>query len=188
MFLLQTRTDEYGGSYENRTRLLKEVIAAVRGVIPEDMPLWVRVSGTEWMEQAGQPSWDINETIRLAKELPALGVDVLDVSSGGNNEKQVIPKDNHRFQQDLARQVRKAIKADGSKLLVGTVGFLTDSKTVAEAVQEGPEAAGDFALLARQFLREPEFVLRAAHELKVKARWPNQYHRAGPPANFERHF
>ncbi|KAJ6786573.1 hypothetical protein PWT90_09335 [Aphanocladium album] len=186
--LSNTRTDEYGGSFENRTRLLKEVITAVRGVIPDDMPLWVRVSGSEWMEHAGQPSWDVESTIRLAKELPALGVDVLDISSGGNNSAQQIPMDNKRFQSDLAKQVRKAVKAEGSPLLIGTVGFITESQTAADLVQEGPEAAADFALLARQFLREPEWVLRAAHELKVKAKWANQYHRAGPPANFERHF
>lgn len=184
----QTRTDEYGGSFENRTRLLKEVIGAVRGVIPETMPLWVRVSGSEWMEHAGAPSWDLESTIRLAKELPALGVDVLDVSSGGNNAAQKIPMDNKRFQSDLAKAVRKAVKAEGSPLLIGTVGFITESQTAADLVQDGPEAAADFALLARQFLREPEWVLRAAHELKVKAKWANQYHRAGPPASFDRHF
>ncbi|OAQ97418.1 hypothetical protein LLEC1_07424, partial [Akanthomyces lecanii] len=187
--LSNTRTDEYGGSYENRTRMLKEVIGAVRGVIPETMPLWVRVSGSEWMESAGASSWDLESTIRLAKELPALGVDVLDVSSGGNNSAQKIPTDNKRFQSDLAKAVRKAVRADRLPLLIGTVGFITDSQTAAGLVQDdGPEQAGEFALLARQFLREPEWVLRAAHELKVKAKWANQYHRARPPASFERHF
>ncbi len=165
------------------------MIGAVRGVIPETMPLWVRVSGSEWMESSGAPSWDLASTIRLAKELPALGVDVLDISSGGNNSSQKIPMDNKRFQSDLAKAVRKAVQAEKLPLLIGTVGFITDSQTAADLVQEdGPGVAGDFALLARQFLREPEWVLRAAHELKVKAKWPNQYHRAGPPANFERHF
>lgn len=169
--------------------MLKEVIAAVRGVIPETMPLWLRVSGSEWMESSGAPSWDLESTIRLAKELPALGVDVLDVSSGGNSSAQKIPTDNKRFQSDLAKAVREAVRAENLPLLVGTVGFITDSQTAAGLVQEGgAEQAADFALLARQFLREPEWVLRAAHELKVKAKWPNQYHRAGPPATFERHF
>lgn len=187
--LSNKRTDDYGGSFENRTRLLKEVIGAVRGVIPETMPLWVRVSGTEWMESSGQPSWDLASTIRLARELPALGVDVLDVSSGGNNAAQQIPHDNKRFQSELARAVREAVTAEKLPLLVGTVGFITDGQTAADLVQEGgPRQAGDFALLARQFLREPEWVLRAAHEVKVKAKWPNQYHRAGPPVSFERHF
>ncbi|OAA65007.1 NADPH dehydrogenase [Cordyceps fumosorosea ARSEF 2679] len=187
--LSNQRTDEYGGSFENRTRLLKEVIGAVRGVIPETMPLWVRVSGTEWMESTGAPSWDLESTIRLAKELPALGVDVLDVSSGGNSAAQQIPKDSKRFQSDLARAVRKAVEADGLPLLVGTVGYIEDGGTAAELVQEGAEArAGDFALLGRQFLREPEWVLRAAHGLKVTAKWPNQYHRAGPRATFDRPF
>ncbi|KAM0743664.1 hypothetical protein ACQRIT_001923 [Beauveria bassiana] len=187
--LSNTRTDDYGGSFENRTRLLKEVIGAVRGVIPETMPLWVRVSGSEWMESGGAPSWDLASTIRLAKELPALGVDVLDVSSGGNSAAQRIPHDNKRFQSDLAKAVREALAAEGSPLLIGTVGFITEGQTAASLVQEGgADQAADFALVGRQFLREPEWVLRAAHELKVKAKWPNQYHRAGPPASFERHF
>lgn len=165
------------------------MIGAVRGVIPETMPLWVRVSGSEWMESGGAPSWDLASTIRLAKELPALGVDVLDVSSGGNSAAQRIPHDNKRFQSDLAKAVREALAAEGSPLLIGTVGFITEGQTAASLVQEGgADQAADFALVGRQFLREPEWVLRAAHELKVKAKWPNQYHRAGPPASFERHF
>jgi len=84
------RTDKYGGSFENRTRLLLEVVQAVRAVIPESMPLFVRISSTEWMEWAGDESWDVPQSIRLAKLLPDLGVDLLDVSSGGNNSQQKI--------------------------------------------------------------------------------------------------
>lgn len=152
------------------------------------MPLWVRVSGTEWMEGAGAPSWDIESTIRLAKELPALGVDVLDVSSGGNNQHQQIPRHDKTYQTKLAGQVRRALRADGIDLLIGAVGLITESQEARDLVQEGAETSADFALVARQLLREPEWVLRAAHEQKVKAKWANQYHRAGPPNAFDHKF
>lgn len=144
------------------------------------MPLWLRISGTEWMEWTGEPSWDVDSSIRLARELPSLGVDVLDVSSSGNNSQQKITA-SRTYQTDIARKIRKAIRAEGSGLLVGTAGFITDAETAHDLVQEGDDAAADFVLAARQFLREPEWVLRVAHELKVTAKWPNQYHRAGPP-------
>ncbi|KAI1386982.1 FMN-linked oxidoreductase [Hypoxylon trugodes] len=198
--LSNKRTDQYGGSFENRTRVLFEVIAAVRAVIPESMPVFVRISATEWMESAGEPSWDINESIRLAKLLPAAGVDLLDVSSGGNNADQQI--DFHPYYQiNLAGAIREAlIKAGGPRVLIGAVGLVTTAETARSIVQEGkqlatgaavnddvttaPEESGtathcDVVLVAREFLRDPNFVLRAAHQLGVEVKWPNQYHRAG---------
>lgn len=139
------------------------------------------------MEWTGEPSWDVESSIRLARELPSLGVDVLDVSSGGNNSKQKITP-SKTYQTDIARQIRKAVRAEGSDLFIGALGSITDAQTAHGLVQEGDEAAGDFVLAARQFLREPEWVLRVAHELKVKAQWPTQYHRAGPPSNFDDKF
>ncbi|KAK7418217.1 protein disulfide-isomerase precursor [Neonectria magnoliae] len=173
------RTDQYGGSFENRTRFLTETIQAVRAVIPEEMPLWLRVSGTEWVEYAGEPSWDINETICLAKLLPALGVDVLDVSSGGNNEQQKI-KVTQSFQTDLARQVRTAVRAEGLDLLIAAVGVITESQFAKSVVQEDQEPSADLVQAARQFLREPNWVLKVAHELDVPVQWAHQYHRAPP--------
>ena len=85
-----TRPGKYGGSFENRIRLLVEVIRAVREVIPPTMPVLVRISATEWMEHTGQESWDTPQSLRLAQLLPDLGVDLLDVSSGGNNAGQQI--------------------------------------------------------------------------------------------------
>ncbi|KAI0398447.1 NADPH dehydrogenase [Xylariaceae sp. FL0594] len=200
--LSNKRTDEYGGSFENRTRLLFETIAAVREVIPESMPLFVRISATEWMEHAGEPSWTVEDSIRLAKLLPAAGVDLLDVSSGGNNPNQKI--DIHPYYQvDQAGKVREALRKAGIDLLIGAVGLITEAEMARSIVQEdksaaatvtgaaahdaeevaqevsGPVTRADLVLVARQFLREPEFVLRAAHQLGVEVKWPNQYHRAG---------
>ncbi|KAL7942216.1 hypothetical protein V8C42DRAFT_161327 [Trichoderma barbatum] len=185
--LSNQRTDEYGGSFENRIRFVREVTEAVRAVIPADMPVSLRVSATEWMEWAGQPSWTVEDTIKLAKLVPAWGVDILDVSSGGNTYEQRFPE-NPLFQIDIARTVRKALRAEGIDLIVGAVGNITDAKIAHDAVQEGPEAAAELALVARQFLREPEFVLRVAHELKVNVKWAHQYSKAGPRTDFSKKF
>lgn len=149
------------------------------------MPLWLRISGTEWMEWAGEPSWDVDSSIRLAKTLPPLGIDVLDVSSGGNNELQQIPR-VESFQTDIARRIRQAVRADNLELVIAAVGYIRDATVARDVVQEGPDTAADLVLAARQFLREPEWVLRAAHELKVDVKWPNQYHRA-PRSDFFKH-
>jgi 2,4-dienoyl-CoA reductase-like NADH-dependent reductase (Old Yellow Enzyme family) len=188
------RTDQYGGSFENRTRLLLETIKAVREVIPSGMPLLVRVSSTEWMENSGEPeSWDVESTIRLAKLLPALGVDLLDVSSGGNHEKQVIPRHNVDYQVDIAARIRAELLEAGIKgLLIGAVGLITEAeaaKSIVENGKEGPrdqveienergvKTKADIVLVARQFLREPEWVFRVAYKLGVEVKWPIQYHR-----------
>ncbi|KND90202.1 putative NADPH dehydrogenase C23G7.10c [Tolypocladium ophioglossoides CBS 100239] len=177
--LSNERTDDYGGSFENRTRFLREVVVAVRAVIPADMPLWLRISATEWIEHAGAPSWDLGQSIRLAKLLPAWGIDVLDVSSGGNNSQQQISRQK-TYQTDLAREIRRALRADGIDLLISTVGFIDDAEFARDVVQEGPEQSADLALSARQFLRDPQWVLNAAHKLNVPVKWPNQYHHAEP--------
>lgn len=188
------RTDQYGGSFENRIRLLLETIKAVREVIPSGMPLLVRVSSTEWMENSGEPeSWDVESTIRLAKLLPALGVDLLDVSSGGNHEKQVIPRHNVDYQVDIAARIRAELLEAGIKgLLIGAVGLITEAeaaKSIVENGKEGPrdqveienergvKTKADIVLVARQFLREPEWVFRVAYKLGVEVKWPIQYHR-----------
>ena len=188
------RKDNYGGSFENRIRLLVEVIQTVRAVIPSGMPLLVRVSSTEWMEKSGYPeSWDVESTIRLAKLLPGLGVDLLDVSSGGNNEKQAITPYND-FQVGIAGRVRSELYTAGIKdLLIGAVGMITEAEAAKSIVENGKPAPksdtveiedkqgaiakADIVLIARQFLREPEWVLRVAYRLGVKVQWPQQYHR-----------
>ncbi|KAH8814915.1 NADH-dependent flavin oxidoreductase-like protein [Xylogone sp. PMI_703] len=186
------RTDKYGGSFENRIRFLIEIIQAVRAVIPSDMPFLVRVSATEWMEWQGGESWDVPSTIKLAKLLPDLGVDLLDVSSGGNNDKQQIGT-SVDFQIGIAEQVRNALFDAGIKnLLIGAVGFITEAEQAKAIVEnrvpkpngtieikdeQDKPAKADIVLVARQFLREPEWVLRVAHKLGVKVQWPVQYQR-----------
>ncbi|KAK6188003.1 hypothetical protein LQW54_013566 [Pestalotiopsis sp. IQ-011] len=202
--LSNRRTDEYGGSFENRTRFLFEVVGAVRAAIPDSMPLFLRISATEWMEYAGEPSWTLDDSVRLAKLLPAAGVDLLDCSSGGNNAHQKI-EINPYYQVNLAGQIRDALKKDGLDLLIGAVGLITDAEMARSIVQEpdadadakrdrrpscgtieveqedggGQRTQADLVFLARQLLREPEFPLRVAHHLGVEVAWPNQYHRAG---------
>ena len=188
--LSNQRTDDYGGSFDNRTRLLREVIKVVREVIPSGMPLLLRVSSTEWMEAEATESWDIPSTIRLAKLLPALGVDLLDVSSGGNNVKQKVDPYND-FQVSIASEIRHALHHDGiTDLLIGAVGMITQAEVAKEIVQiaeqkgadelievedeQGKIAQADVVLIGRQMLREPEWVLRVAHKLGVKVKWPQQ--------------
>ncbi|KAI1431105.1 NADPH dehydrogenase [Xylaria sp. CBS 124048] len=170
------RTDAYGGSFEGRIRFLMETVAAAREVMPASMPLFVRISATEWMEYTGAPSWTLDDTIRLAKLLPAAGVDLLDVSSGANAHEQKIVVHPY-YQVDLAGAIRDAIKKEGLPLLIGAVGMITNAEMARDIVQEG-NAKADVVLLARQLLREPEFPLRSAHQLGVEVAWPNQYHRA----------
>lgn len=186
----QQRTDKYGGSFENRTRLLIEVIKATRAVMPETMPLLLRISATEWMEHAGE-SWDVPQSIRLAKLLPDLGVDLLDVSSGGNHVDQKIELHPY-YQVSIAGQIREALKAEGKNLLIGAVGLITTAEMARGIVQEndgkveideehGQKTLADLVLVARQFLREPEFVLRTAAKLDVQVAWPLQFSRAHWP-------
>ncbi|KAF7548563.1 hypothetical protein G7046_g8626 [Stylonectria norvegica] len=198
--LSNKRTDQYGGSFENRTRFLTETIQAVRAVIPDELPLWLRISATEWMEWSGEPSWTIEDSIRLAKLLPGLGVDVLDVSSSGNSPTQKIVL-KQTMQTDLARQIREAVRAEGSDLLIAAVGLISDGEFARSIVQDGevvgknlPNAntievesengiktSADLVQAARQFLREPEWVLNVAQQLNVPVKLANQYHRAPKP-------
>ncbi|CAH0048002.1 unnamed protein product [Clonostachys solani] len=187
--LTNKRTDDYGGSFENRTRFLREVTAAVRAVIPESTPLWLRISATEWMEYADRESWNIEDSIRLAKILPGLAIDVLDVSSGGNSNDQKIKVHTH-YQSDLAGQIREAVRAEGLDLTIAAVGQVREADVAREIVQQngdgrvgvelenGQVTRADLVLVARQFLRDPQFVLRVAEDLNVKVKGPNQYHRA----------
>ena len=191
------RTDKYGGSFENRIRIVVEVSEAVRQNVPEGMPIFLRVSATEWMEESetGKElgSWDVESTLRLARMLPGLGVDLLDVSSGGNNEKQRI-QPHSNYQVGIAGRIRKGMKEEGLQLLLGAVGLITDAvqakDIVEESLHEEAEAArqmveeqpekepmADAIFVARQFMREPEWVLRVAWKLGVDVAWPSQFRR-----------
>ncbi|KAH8424483.1 NADH:flavin oxidoreductase/NADH oxidase [Aspergillus melleus] len=161
------RTDEYGGSFENRTRLALEIVEITRKIIPEGMPLFFRVSGTEWLEHMHpEPSWDIQETIKLAQILSSQGVDVLDISSGGNDPRQKITG-GPAYQAPFAHQVKKAV---GDKLLVATVGAITSGKQANEIL----EAGLDMVLVGRYFQKDPNLVWTFAEELDIHLKLANQ--------------
>ncbi|KAJ5639990.1 uncharacterized protein N7484_007852 [Penicillium longicatenatum] len=181
------RTDRYGGSFKNRIRLLIEVIIAVRAVVPESMPVFVRVGVTDWLEstEIGKKlgTWTEESTTQLARLLPDLGVDLMDVSSGGNHcEAEFNVFDGGDKHTEMALKVKQVLKAEGSKLLVGTVGLITEAKQARDLVQgslmRGPGV--DIISVGRQFLREPDWVLRIASELGVDVAWPVQLQRLRP--------
>ncbi|MGW6689092.1 NADH:flavin oxidoreductase/NADH oxidase [Streptomyces sp. NPDC054961] len=160
------RTDAYGGSFENRTRFALEVVDAVRAVWPEELPLFFRISATDWLEEAG---WTADETVRLAGLLQARGVDLLDVSSGANAPHARIPV-GPGYQVPFAARV----KAETS-LPAAAVGLITEPEQ-AEKILAGGGA--DAILLGRELLRDPYWVRRAAAELGAELPVPDQYSRA----------
>ena len=159
--LSNTREDEYGGSYENRTRFLKEIVAQVRSVIPDSMPLFLRISASDWTEGG----WSEEESVRLAPELTALGVDLIDVSSGGNvaNAKITV---GPGYQVHFADVVRNSGGATTS-----AVGMITDPAQAEEIVASGK---ADAVMMAREFLRNPRWPLEAAAVLGQEVQWPLQ--------------
>ena len=165
--LSNRRDDAYGGSFENRTLLLREVIAAVRRVWPEPLPVFVRISATDWVDGG----WGIEDSVRLARELKPLGVDLIDCSSGGNVARAEIPI-GPGYQTSFAERVRS-----GAGILTGAVGMIT-SATQAEHIIGSGQA--DAVVMARELLRDPYFPMRAARELGQETTWPAQYLRAGP--------
>jgi 2,4-dienoyl-CoA reductase-like NADH-dependent reductase (Old Yellow Enzyme family) len=165
--LSNTRTDRYGGSFENRTRFAREVTAAVRRVWPESLPLFARISATEYAEGG----WDLPQSIELARALKELGVDLVDCSSGGNISTARIPL-GPGYQVPFA----EAIKRDAG-ILTGAVGLITDSAQAQRVIQDGQ---ADMVLLAREMLRDPYWPMKAATELGQAISWPAQYLRAGP--------
>jgi len=163
--LSNQRTDQYGGSFENRTRLLLEIVAAVRHVWPATLPLFVRVSATDWTEGG----WGIDDTVAVSRQLRALGVDLIDVSSGGNVATAEIPI-GPGYQTAFAARVKHE-----ARIATGSVGMITDA-VQAEHVLRTEQA--DLVLLARELLRDPYWPLHAADALKENIAWPPQYVRA----------
>ena len=166
------RSDEYGGSFENRARLTLEVTRAVRAVWPDHLPLLVRISATDWVP--GGPDvaqWDLEQSVQLAKLLDREGVQVLDVSSGGLSPEQQITV-GPGYQVQFAERLKKE-----TELRIMTVGMI-DSPAQAEAILQAGQA--DLVALAREFLRDPQFVQRAARELGEAVEFPVQYQRAAP--------
>lgn len=163
--LSNTREDEYGGSLENRMRLCLRVTRAVREAWPDELPLFVRISATDWAEGG----WDLAQSVELAKRLAPLGVDLVDCSSGGAVAHAKVEL-GPGYQVPFARVIREK-----GKIATGAVGLLTDARQCEEVIATG---AADAVLLARQLLRDPYFPLHAAKELGVDVRWPDQYLRA----------
>jgi 2,4-dienoyl-CoA reductase-like NADH-dependent reductase (Old Yellow Enzyme family) len=161
------REDAYGGAFEGRTRIVLEVVEAVRAVWPQDKPLFLRFSASDWVEGG----WTPEETVELSKQVGVLGVDFVDVSSGGLHPDQQIPV-GPGYQVHLARQVR-----EGSGLPVGAVGLITEAQQAEQVLAEG---SADAVLLARALLRNPHWVLEAATQLGDEVAWPVQYARAKP--------
>ncbi|GAB4034590.1 NADPH dehydrogenase NamA [Spirosoma gilvum] len=161
------RTDRYGGLFENRIRLLLDVIARVQSVWPEDLPLFVRISTTEWTEGG----WTIDDSVALAGILTEIGVDVVDCSTGGNVAGAKIPV-GPGYQVPFAGQIRHE-----TGIKTAAVGLITSAEQ-AEAILANGQA--DLILLARELLRDPYFPLHAAHSLGDSINWPVQYERARP--------
>ncbi|CAK1358515.1 unnamed protein product [Cercospora beticola] len=199
------RTDKYGGSFENRTRLVIEIIQAIRKVIPASVPLFLRLSSTEWMEETEigkrYGTWDVESTIKLTNIVADLGVDLIDVSSAGNHPQQRITTFNAKdYQIKIAAQIRKEAKAANKKILIGAVGLITEAEQARDIVEDSDsikkeaevakamtdatgnkEPMADLILVARQFMREPEWVLKVAWRLGLDIAWPTQFLRVRFP-------
>ena len=161
------RRDEYGGSFENRTRMLREVTEAIRAVWPERLPLFLRISATDWTEGG----WTPEDSVHLARMMKPLGIDLFDCSSGGNVAKAAIPV-GPGYQVPFAARVRR----EGG-LMTASVGMITSPEQADQVIRNGD---ADMVLLAREFLRDPNWPLHAAHALGQEIEWPVQYQRAKP--------
>ena len=165
--LSNRRSDSYGGSFDNRTRLLREVVTAVRNVWPEHLPLLVRISATDWVEGG----WDLEQSLELVRQLIPLGVDLIDCSSGGSAPHAKVPV-GPGYQTQFAEQIRRET---GSR--TSAVGMITDPAQADHIIRSGQ---ADLVMLARELLRDPQWPLRAARELGHLVPWPAQYVRSAP--------
>ena len=165
--LSNTRTDEYGGSFENRIRFTIEVLEAVQTEWPANLPLFVRISATDWAEGG----WNIEESIALSKILKEKGVDLIDVSSGGAVSHQKIPLEPG-YQVPFAEKIKKE-----TGILTGAVGLITEAHQAEEILTSGK---ADLVLFARESLRNPNLALDFAKALATDVPWPPQYERAKP--------
>ncbi|MFD1569123.1 NADH:flavin oxidoreductase/NADH oxidase [Halorubrum laminariae] len=161
------RDDAYGGSFEDRTRLVREVVSAVREVWPDDKPVFVRISATDWLPD--RDSWDVDDSVRLAPLLAEAGADLIDVSGGGIHPAQQLPNTGPGYQVPYAEAIR-----DGTDVPVAAVGGITEP-THADALVRNDRA--DLVALGRELLRHPYWALEAAHELDADIEWPVQYRR-----------
>ena len=159
------RTDQYGGSLENRARFPLEIVRAARAAFPQELPLWVRVSAVDWVDGG----LTIEESVEFAKMLKAEGVDLIDVSSGGNDPRQKIAV-GPGYQVEFAERIRRE-----AEIATGAVGLITEASQAEEILRDGK---ADVVLLAREFLRNPYWPIHASEELGGHISWPVQYERA----------
>jgi 2,4-dienoyl-CoA reductase-like NADH-dependent reductase (Old Yellow Enzyme family) len=160
--LSNQRTDEYGGNLDNRVRLLLEIVRRVRSVMPDELPLFVRISATDWV--AG--GWDIEQSIVLCQKLKTLGVDLIDVSSGGATPDAKIPV-ARGYQLPFAQRIR-----DEAEIRTGGVGLITDPQYADEIITSGQ---ADLVFIGRELLREPYWAIKAQQAAGVEPSWPTQY-------------
>ncbi len=165
--LSNRRTDEYGGSFENRTRLVRDAVSAVRRIWPEENPLFLRISARDWTDGG----WTADDSVELARMVASLGVDVVDCSSGGNMPRERIPL-GPGYQVEFAERVKRE-----AGVHTAAVGMITEPEQAEQIVSAGQ---ADLILMAREFLRHPYWPLSAAHVLKQDAECPVQYARAKP--------
>ncbi len=163
--LSNKRTDEYGESLENRMRFPLEVARRVREAVPENLPVFVRISATDWTDGG----WDLEQSIKFCKRLKEIGVDLIDVSTGGNVPDAKIPVAPN-YQVEFAAEIRKQVG-----IRTGAVGMITEPQQAEKILQKGE---ADAVIIAREFLREPYFPFRAAKELGGEVDVPKQYGRA----------
>jgi len=159
------RSDAYGGSFENRTRLVREIARAVRAVWPESLPLLARISATEWTPGG----WDIENSVELARALKTDGADLIDCSSAGNIHGVKFAV-GPGYQTQNAERIRR-----DAGIATGAVGFITSAQQADHIIRTGQ---ADLVVMARQLLRDPSWPLRAAAELRADVAWPPQYLRA----------
>jgi 2,4-dienoyl-CoA reductase (NADPH2) len=160
--LSNRRTDQYGGSLENRMRLVIEVADEFRRIIPATTPLFVRISATDWYEGG----WDLPQSIELARALKTRGVDLIDVSSGALVPQATVPV-GRNYQVPFAAAIREE-----AKIMTGAVGLITEAHQADEIITSG---AADIVLLAREMLREPYWAIKAQQVLNQEPSWPRQY-------------
>jgi len=165
--LSNVRTDAYGGSFQNRTRIAHDVVRAIRAVIPVEVPLFVRISASDWADGG----WTVDESVRLARDLREMGVDLIDASSGGLTPQQRIDV-GPGYQVPFAAQIRR-----DAGIATGAVGMITEPGQADDIIGSGQ---ADLVLLAREMLRDPYWPLHAASALGADAAWPPQYERAKP--------
>ncbi len=161
-----TREDEYGGDFEGRTRLLKDVVTDVREAVPDGTPVFVRLSATDWLSD--RRSWTVEASSRLAGELQPLGVDLVDVSAGGIHPDQQVPDTGPHYQVPYAERIGE------SGTPVGAVGGITTPEGADEVIRND---RADLAVVGREHLRDPYFAIRAAEALGYDAPVPRQYER-----------